>query len=97
MSRARRGATIGAGAGAILAGIVGILLGILAMYNACGNTTDVNVYGFCATRLLGIPVSAALGALLGLCPAIFVGALIGGSIGVLIGYSRREDGPTPSD
>ena len=97
MTKSRKKVTIGALVGAAMLGIGGILLGTLVIYSVCGSSTDVNVYGFCAAKLLGIPISALLGACLGFCPSIILGALAGGAIVTLVEYVRSKASPAQQE
>ena len=97
MINPRKGTTLGAGVGAILLGIGGLSIGVVVTYNLCGRVVDPDLYRFCAARLLGIPISATLGAILGLCPATLVGAFTGGIIGALTMKGRATGGPASTE
>ena len=97
MTKFRRNVTLGALVGAMILGIGGMLLGVLVIYSVCGSSVDVNVYGFCAARMLGVPISAVLGAFLGFCPSILLGALVGGAMVAFVENVRRKASPTRSD
>ena len=97
MIKSRKGITIGAGVGAILLGIGGLSIAVVVTYNLFGRVADAVLYRLCAARLLGIPISATLGAILGFCPATLVGAFTGGIIGALTTKGRATGGPASTE